>query len=67
MENTLGRVQQAPTHGRISQNFHNEDNIEFQENHELSVRTKTYETHEGGKASKIVVGGSSKRVQPIAP
>ena len=41
--------------------------MEFLDNHELSVLTKTYETHEGGKASKIVVGGNSKRVQPIAP
>jgi hypothetical protein len=45
----------------------NEDKMEFLENKNLQVRTKNQETHEGGKSSKIVVGGNSKRVQPIAP
>lgn len=41
--------------------------MEFRENHEMLIHTKAYETNDGGKASKIVVGGNSKRVQPIAP
>lgn len=63
----MGRVHQAPTQGRISQNFHNEDKMELLENQNLQVRTKNQETHDGGKTSKIVVGGNSKRVQPLVP
>ena len=64
LEYTLGRVQQAPTQGRISQKFSNEEDIELLEKQNLLlVSTKMSETQDGGKSSKVVaVEGNIKRV-----
>ena len=64
LEYTLGRVKQAPTQGRISQKFSNEEDIELLEKQNLLlVSTKMSETQDGGKSSKVVaVEGNIKRV-----